>query len=491
MKVVLKVIREEQRALFIIFGGTGDLAQRKLYPALFNLYKRGYLKKNFAVIGTARRPWTNDYYRDVIKCSIDGMFDSQAQATDFASHFYYRSHNVNDKQHYEELKALADKLDEKYDLGGNRIYYLAMSPRFFGTISQYLRSEGLVTERGYGRVIIEKPFGRDYQSAKELNDEISRYFDEDSTFRIDHYLGKEMVQNIMALRFDNGIWSALWNKEHIKNIQVTLSEALGVEERGGYYETAGALRDMVQNHILQIVSLLTMDRPKSASEKDIRQAKVETFKALKVYSPEEVYQNFVRGQYGEGEEQVAYREEDMIDPDSMTETFVAGKLEVQNKSMAGVPVYIRTGKRMTAKTTRVDIVFKNEAPLFGGGIEPENVLTINIDPDLGLDLRLNMKKVGQEFATKKTKIGYRLSKEQVAKIPEAYERLILNVLQGNAVNFTHWDELKYSWRFLDAIRNAWDEQELPVDFFPNYACGTMGPQASAELLEKNGDHWIY
>ncbi|WP_153551618.1 glucose-6-phosphate dehydrogenase [Ligilactobacillus murinus] len=492
MKVVLNLAKKEQKALFVIFGGTGDLAQRKLYPALFDLYKRGYLKKHFAVIGTARRPWSNGYYRDVVRSSIDGMVNSQTQIDEFASHFYYQSHNVNDVDHYETLRVLADKLDQDYGLEGNRLYYLAMSPSFFGTICEHLKSQGLTKTTGYNRVIIEKPFGHDYASAKKLNDEISKYFPEEATFRIDHYLGKEMIQNIMALRFGNSILSAIWNNKMISNIQVTLSESLGVEERGGYYDTAGALRDMVQNHILQIVALLVMDRPDSYCAKDVRKRKVETFEALKIYSPKEVAQNFVRGQYGAGKDMVAYREESMIAPDSMTETFVAGKLEVDNCDMAGVPIYIRTGKRLAMKATRVDIVFKkDDESLFGGQGLADNILTINVEPDTGIDFTLNTKKIGQEFATRQTNIGYRLTKEQVAKVPEAYERLILNALQGNSVNFTHWDELEYSWKFVDAIRNAWDQEDLPVDYFPNYACGTMGPQASDELLAKAGHHWIF
>lgn len=490
--MVFILTKKEQRALFIIFGGTGDLAQRKLYPALFNLYKRGYLKKHFAVIGTARRPWSNGYYREVVKSSIDGMVNSQAQINEFASHFYYQSHNVDDAEHYETLRVLAEKLDREYELEGNRLYYLAMSPRFFGTICQYLKLEGLVDTKGYNRVVIEKPFGHDQASAKALNDEISKYFPEEDTFRIDHYLGKEMIQNIMALRFSNSIISSIWNNKMISNIQVTLSESLGVEERGGYYDTAGALRDMVQNHILQIVALLTMDRPKSYDAKDFRKQKVDTFKALKVYTPKEVAKNFVRGQYGAGETGIAYRDESMIEPDSMTETFVAGKLEINNEGMSGVPIYIRTGKRLATKATRIDVVFKslNDSLVKDQDIA-ENILTINVEPDTGIDLIVNTKKIGQEFETQKIDIGYRLTKEEAAKIPEAYERLLLNVLQNDPVNFTHWDELKYSWRFLDAIRNAWDAQDLPVDYFPNYACGTMGPEASNELLEKDGHHWIF
>ena len=268
----------EQQALFIIFGGTGDLAQRKLYPSLFNLYKRGYLKNHFAVIGTARRPWTDEHYHEVIKESIANLSDNEAQADDFASHFYYQSHNVNDTNHYVTLRDLADRLDEKYGLCGNRLYYLAMSPRFFGTICEHLKTQEIITKNGYNRVVVEKPFGHDYASAKALNDEIGSVFPEQDVFRIDHYLGKEMVQNILAVRFGNSMFNAMWNNRYISNIQITLSEALGVEERAGYYETSGALRDMVQNHILQIVTLLTMNAPVSYSAEDISREKINALK---------------------------------------------------------------------------------------------------------------------------------------------------------------------------------------------------------------------
>ncbi len=481
----------EQKALFIMFGGTGDLAQRKLYPALFNLYKRGYLKENFAVIGTARRPWTDDYYHEIIENAIDGLTDDTAQAKAFASHFYYQSHNVNDTSHYQTLKDLAEKLDAKYALEGNRIYYLAMSPRFFGTICDHLKSQGILTDHGYNRVIVEKPFGHDYASAKALNDEIAQTFPEHDVFRIDHYLGKEMVQNILSVRFANSMFNAMWNNRYISNIQITLSEALGVEERAGYYETAGALRDMVQNHILQIVTLLTMNAPVSYSAEDIAREKINALKSLKVYSPKEVKENFVRGQYGASKDQIAYRDEDQVAKDSLTETFVAGKLEVNNMDFAGVPIYIRTGKRMKTKATRIDVVFKQMPTVVFDDKLKHDVLTINIDPNPGISMQLNMKKPGQGFEIETANIGYQLTDEQKAGVPEAYERLILNALRGETLNFARWDELSYSWKFLDAIREAWDAENLLDDAFPNYVCGTMGPKAADKLLAKDGNHWEY
>ncbi|WP_178197599.1 glucose-6-phosphate dehydrogenase [Ligilactobacillus sp. Marseille-Q7487] len=483
----------KQKALFIIFGGTGDLAQRKLYPSLFNLYKKGFLNENFAVIGTARRPWSNDHYQDVVRNSISGMEDTAQQANEFASHFYYQSHNVTDTNHYVTLFELAQKLDEKYQIGGNRLFYLAMSPHFFGTICEHLRSQNIVTANGYNRVIVEKPFGHDLASAIQLNDDICKFFPEEDVFRIDHYLGKEMIQNIAAVRFGNNLFKALWNNRYIDNIQITLSEALGVEERAGYYETSGCLRDMVQNHILQIVALLTMNAPVTFSDVDIRQEKISALKALQVYTPQEVKENFVRGQYTQGNGQVGYRQENQVAKDSVTETFVAGKLHVNSMSFAGVPIYVRSGKRLATKGTRIDVVFKNMPNnIFDCGQILPNVLTFNVDPIPAMSLRLNSKAVSQEgYGIEDNTLTYTHDNALRAQTPEAYEKLLLDALKGDATNFTHWQEVYYSWRFVDAIRQAWDQEKIDVETFPNYECGSMGPKAAFDLLAKDGNHWEF
>lgn len=493
MKVVRNKMTNEQQALFIIFGGTGDLAQRKLYPSLFNLYKQGYLKKNFAVIGTARRPWNNERYQEIVRNSISGMEVTAQQANEFSSHFYYQSHNVNDTEHYVTLKKLADELDSKYELEGNRVFYLAMSPQFFATICEHVSTQGLVTENGYNRVVIEKPFGHDVKSASELNNSINKYFPEKDVYRIDHYLGKEMIQSIPALRFSNNIFNSLWNYRYIANIQITLSEALGVEERAGYYENAGALRDMVQNHILQTVALLTMNAPTMYTDEDIRKEKISALKALRVYDADGVKKNFVRGQYGPGNGQAGYREENQVDPHSQTETFVAGRVFVDNMSMAGVPIYIRTGKRLTKKETRIDVVFKN-APynVFGHGELKRNILSFKVEPNPGMELRLNGKKVDfDQYSIQSMHLRHEHGAEIRAKMPVGYEKLLYDVLQGDTASFSHWDEVYYSWRFVDSIRQAWDQEELPVDAFPSYACGSMGPQASTDLLKEDGYKWHF
>ena len=490
---------KEKIALFTIFGGTGDLAQRKLYPSLFKLYQKGYLQEHFAVIGTARRPWTNEHYHGVITDSLASLNADPAMVAKFADHFYYQSHDVTDAQHYVTLKKLSEKLDAQYGLQGNRIFYLAMAPNFFGTIAQHLRSENILTPNGFNRVIIEKPFGHDFESAKELNDQLTATFNEDQIYRIDHYLGKEMIQNISAIRFGNNIWESLWNNRYISNIQVTLSEKLGVEERAVYYDNSGALRDMVQNHILQILSLLTMDQPVEFTEKDIDVEKVKALRSLRPLKPEEVATNFVRGQYGADGDVQAYRNEDKINPDSNTDSFVAGKIMIDNFRWSGVPFYVRTGKRLADKFTRIDVVFKRPiVNIFNhddvranddadAHLAP-NVLTINVEPTEGVELQMNAKNVGQGFATTPVKLNFAHDSAATANSPEAYERLLHDALNGDATNFTHWKEVAYSWKFVDVIQKYWDEH---TPDFPNYRPGSMGPTASDELLAKDGHEWVY
>lgn len=488
----------DSAALFIIFGGSGDLAQRKLYPALFNLYRKGYLKEHFAVIGTARRPWTDEHYHEIVMTALDNFDEDQATKEAFVGHFYYQSHDVTDAKHYETLKALASRLDEQYDLQQNRIYYMAMSPRFFGTIASHLGSAALLTTDGFNRLIIEKPFGRDYDSAKALNQELTQTFDEDQIYRIDHYLGKEMIQNIVALRFGNGLLSGVWNNQFIDNVQITLAESVGVEERAGYYETSGALRDMFQNHIMQVIGMLAMEVPVNFTAEDVQREKTRLFRSIQPYSPAEIKQNFVRAQYAEttvdGENKPGYQQEINVAPDSQTETFVAGKVMIDNERWCGVPFYVRTGKRLARKETQINIVFKKTGVnIFAddksdrSAMAPD-VLTIYVEPEQGFSLTINGKEVGQGFALKPDQLTYQYDEQMLADSPEAYERLILEALNGDGTNFTHWHELAASWQFVDAIREVWDADQTPL---PSYAIGSMGPQEATDLLATTGAKWIF
>lgn len=494
---------QEKKVLITIFGGTGDLAQRKLYPSLFRLYQKGALNEQFAVIGTARRPWSNEKYREVILASIANLASSEEQAVTFASHFYYQSHDVNDTNHYATLKNLADELDREYELDGNRLFYLAMSPTFFGTIVNHLKSQGMLTSEGYHRVIIEKPFGTDFATAEALNKEITNVFDESEIYRIDHYLGKEMIQSISAVRFANMLFEAMWNNRYIDNVQINLAENLGVEERGGYYDQSGALKDMVQNHILQVLALLAMDPPAAFNEAEIRSEKIKALRAIRLYDEEEVAKNFVRAQYVEGKiagrKYQGYKEEENVNPHSRTETFVAGRFYIDNFRWSGVPFYVRTGKRMTEKGTRINIVFKSvPINLFSHSFDedkqnlqkPEpNVLTIYIQPTEGFSLSLNGKEVGNNFNLLPVKLDYRNSAEIIANTPEAYEKLILDSLNGDGTNFTHWQEVAQSWKIVDQIRKAWDSDTTSE--MPTYAAGTMGPDAAFQLLAEDGFEWIW
>ncbi|MFC6175722.1 glucose-6-phosphate dehydrogenase [Companilactobacillus huachuanensis] len=475
---------KERAAIFIIFGGSGDLAHRKLYPSLFRLYKSGFLKDHFAVIGTARRPWSDDYFRETVVTSLKESFDDdEAIMREFSQHFFYQSHDVNDSEHYIALKNLAAKLDDQFDAGHNRVYYMAIAPRFFGTVAEHINSEGLKAE-GYNRLVIEKPFGRDLDSACELNGNISKAFPEDDIYRIDHYLGKEMIQDIPNIRSHNDKFEAVLNNKYVSNIQVTLAESLGVEDRGGYYETAGVLRDMVQNHIMQIIGAVASDEPEATQAKVIHKNRTELFNSLKVLEPEEVDNDFVRGQYDTDElaENKAYRQEDNVAEDSQIETFTAGKIQFDSDRWSGVPFYVRSGKRMPAKSSRIDIVFNEKVDEFG--IRPNTVVTLLIEEVNGHRVLING-------------IDYRDSKQDFIKLPdttktdkarEAYESLIIDILAGNRIHFTLWDELRSTWKYIDAIRQRWDSQTAD---FPNYISGTMGPDAAEMLLERDGNSWIW
>ena len=477
------------KVIVTIFGASGDLAKRKLYPSLFRLYKSGNLSEHFAVIGTARRPWSKEYFESVVVESILDLADSTEQAQEFASHFYYQSHDVNDTEHYIALRQLQAELNEKYQAEHNKLFFLSMAPQFFGTIAKHLKSENIVDGKGFERLIVEKPFGTDYETASKLNEDLLAAFDEEQIYRIDHYLGKEMIQSIFAVRFANMIFENVWNREHIDNVQITFAERLGVEERGGYYDQSGALRDMVQNHTLQLLSLLAMDKPASFTKDEIRAEKIKVFKNLYHPTEEELKEQFIRGQYRSGKidgmKYISYRSEPNVDPESTTETFASGAFFVDSDRFRGVPFFFRTGKRLTEKGTHVNIVFKQMDSIFGEPLAP-NILTIYIQPTEGFSLTLNGKEIGQGFNTTPVKLDFRQSAEMTENSPEAYEKLLLDCLNGDSTNFSHWDEVAQSWRIVDIIRHAWDKTDVS---FPNYAAGTMGPQAAFDLLEKDGFTW--
>lgn len=488
-------MEQSMSSLIMIFGATGDLAKRKLFPSLYRLFEKGRLTKQFAVIGVARRSLSTEEFQQSVKDSVLTALKRDEYIDEFISHFSYHSHDVADSSSYVSLKKLADQIDDHYKLEGNRIFYLAMAPEFFGPIALHLKSDGLTDVKGYKRLVIEKPFGHDLESAKELNKQIRTAFTENEVYRIDHYLGKEMVRNIEVIRFANAIFEPLWNNRYISNIQITSSETLGVEERGRYYESSGALRDMLQNHMMQMVALLAMEPPIKLTTDEIRSEKVRVFRALRTVEGEQVNDYFVRGQYGKGtiaDQQVPkYRDEQMVDKESNTETFVAGKIMIDNFRWAGVPFYIRTGKRMTTKSTKIVVQFKDIPMNLYYQTEKElnpNLLVIHIQPEEGITLHLNAKKAGGHLDAQEVKLSFANTGIHAMNTPEGYEKLLYDCMHGDATNFTHWDEVAYSWNFVDKISEVWQKTKA-ADSFPNYQSGTMGPKEADELLEKDGYFW--
>lgn len=487
------ITQEHPKSVIVIFGATGDLAKRKLFPSIYRLVQNEKIGKEFAVVGVGRRPWTNDEFRNNVSDSIQSSLKESKDLNDFTSHFYYHPFDVTNPSSYLELNDLLGQLDGTYQTEGNRIFYLAMAPEFFGTIAQNLKKQGLTETNGWSRLVIEKPFGHDLPSAEQLNQEIREAFNENQIYRIDHYLGKEMVQNIEVIRFANAMFEPLWNNRYISNIQVTSSEVLGVEDRGRYYENSGALRDMVQNHLLQMVALLAMEPPIKLTTDEIRSEKVKVFRALRSISEDEVKNYFVRGQYTSGKlgdkELIGYREENNVDNDSQTETFVAGKLLIDNFRWAGVPFYIRTGKRMAAKSTKIVVQFK-DIPMNlyykKGETVPPNLLVINIQPDEGITLQLNVKKDGDAGDSMPVKLDLTNDFLDGINTPEAYEKLLYDCMRGDATNFTHWDEVALSWSFVDPISEAWKKGKAELATYP---AGSMGPKEADEMLEKDGNQW--
>lgn len=485
-------------AVFFIFGATGDLARRKLYPAIYSLYTEGKLAEDFAVIGVARRPRSHEEFREDIYRSIKEFcrykVEDTAKWTQFAEHFSYKSLDINNIDGYRELRELTETVEARFDIPGNRMFYLALAPELFGSVSFNLQKGGMLSSGGWHRLVIEKPFGYDLLSAQKLNEELNQVFKEEEIYRIDHYLGKEMVQNIEVIRFANAFFEPLWNNKHIANIQITLSETVGVEERGGYYDHSGALRDMGQNHMLQMLTMIAMEAPSRLFPEDIRDEKVKVLRSLRPYSsPLEVAENVVRGQYTQGESKgkslPGYRQEDKVAPDSNTETYFAAKVMVDNFRWAGVPFYIRTGKRLPVKTTEVVVEFKQMPTNVYLGqkhtLEP-NLLVIRVNPMEGIYIKINAKKPGSESQIQPLAMEFCQSCQVGINSPEAYERLIHDAANGDSTYFTRWDEVATAWAFVDRIAAAWGQTPNDIS---SYSAGSWGPKEADELLAKDGFHW--
>ncbi len=483
----------------IIFGATGDLTHRKLIPALYNIAADGELPPELAVVGFARRPKTDEEFRAELeeaarKHSRQGVRDELWQ--NFARSVFYHQSEFADAEGYKRLADRLKQLDEERGTGGNRLFYLAVAPDQFDVILQHLKAAGLNkgNDGGWARVIVEKPFGTDLPSARELNRIVENAFTERDTYRIDHFLGKETAQNILVLRFANAIFEPLWNARYIDHVQITAAETLGVEGRAGYYEGAGALRDMVQNHLLQLLCLVGMEPPTDLGADSVRDEKVKVVRSLYRFSDEEVAVNVIRGQYAEGaisgKTVPAYRAEEKVDRNSKTETYVALRLAVENWRWAGVPIYMRVGKRLPKSGTEISVHFKH-APgvLFNKEERPrdDNVLVIRIQPDEGISLRMDAKVPGTSFRIEPVKMDFHYGTSFGKASPEAYERLLLDSMSGDATLFARRDEVEQAWEFIDRIQHAWHECDAPELF--EYAAGSWGPEAADDLLARDGRAW--
>ncbi len=491
----------------VIFGATGDLTQRKLLPTLAHLFHDHPLPQGFSIVAFARRPMNDEQWRGMALDSInkympeDDKLDSKTQH-DFAQRMYYCQSDFNDREGYQKLADLLDKLDSEKGTQGNRLFYLATPPTLDSEIIHQLGGAGLAhpgqtngDEESWARLIIEKPFGRDLASAQKLNREIARVFRENQTFRIDHYMGKETVQNILALRFANGIFEPLWNQRYIEHVQILVAESLGIGSRAEYYEESGAIRDMVQNHIMQVLCLTTMEAPVAFDADAIRDEKVKLMRAIPLLSPEDVAQRTVRGQYTAGvidnQPQIGYREEKGVAPDSTTETYVALKLFIENWRWAGVPFYIRTGKCLPQRSTEMTIQFKRVPhqlykPNEVKGLVP-NRLTIRIQPDEGMSLKIAAKVPGAARVLNDVDMSFAYASAFGIESPDAYERLLADCMLGDSTLFIRRDEVETSWRIIDSITSAW--KNMSSDTVHPYKAGTWGPAEADALIQKDGYEW--
>jgi glucose-6-phosphate 1-dehydrogenase len=488
-----------QPCAIVIFGVTGDLAHRKLIPALYNLAADGELPPAVTVVGFARRPKTDDQFREEL-AQTTKKFSRQDLRDDiwktFSQSLFYHQSEFEDEAGYESLVKRLDEIDEKRATRGNRLFYLAAAPEKFEPILKNLKAAGLnkAKEGSWARVIIEKPFGRDLASARKLNRIVSNSFAEDQTYRIDHFLGKETAQNILVLRFANAIFEPIWNARYIDHVQITAAETLGVEARGGYYDTAGALRDMVQNHLLQLLCLVAMEAPTDLRADSIRDEKVKVVRSLRRYRPEETAQLVVRGQYGKGaitgQSVPAYRDEEKVNPKSETETYVALRLWLDTWRWADVPIYLRVGKRLPKSATEISVHFK-KAPMVlfnrDSHEHDQNVLVIRIQPDEGISLRMMAKIPGTSLRIEPVKMDFHYGTSFGKASPEAYERLLLDAMSGDATLFARRDEVEEAWAFIDTIENAWAQKNAPPLTF--YPAGSWGPEEADELLARDGRSW--
>jgi glucose-6-phosphate 1-dehydrogenase len=483
-------------ASLVVFGATGDLAHRKLYPALASLASRGHLPARLTVVGNARAHRTDDEFAEEVRTAIEKAGGDRTPRDVLERRgvrFRFVTGPVDDPQTFARLRAVLEEAEAEHGRVGNALYYLATVPRIFGTIAAGLGEIGLTRERPgiFRRCVVEKPFGRDLASSQELDDELHRHFHEHQIFRIDHYLAKETVQNILALRFTNTIFEPLWNRRYVDRVEITVAEELGVEHRGAFYEHAGVLRDIVQNHVLQVLALTAMEAPASFAADALRDEKVKLLRSVRPLEPSQMAKRVVRGQYGagtvDGVDVRPYREEPDVSPQSTVETYLALRLDVDNWRWAGVPFYVRAGKRLRRRTTRVALRYKQVPflPLPASAVDSvePNTMCLHIQPDEGISLSFAAKVPGQTFRVRTVPLDFSYGTTFQEQSPEAYERVLLDAFLGDATLFIRGDEVDTAWRLVQPLLDAFDSDAVPL---ASYEAGSWGPREADKLL---GDRW--
>ena len=492
-------LRPSPPCTIVIFGAAGDLTKRKLLPALYNLKASGLLPRQLAIVGVTRKEKSHEQFREEQSKDIREFATRAVEETlweELRSALYYQAGEFTDPETYTKLKALLEEVEKAHGTEGNVLFYLATPPNFFGEIVKRLGEAGLARSAGGGwrRVVVEKPFGRDLDSARALNAELARVLDESQIYRIDHYLGKETVQNIMVFRFANGLFEPVWNRRYVDHVQIMVAETVGVEDRGNYYESAGVVRDMIQNHMFQLLALVAMEPPTSFQADAVRDEKVKVLKAVRSMKPEDVLKQAVRGQYGpgviDGQPVPSYRSEPKVSPSSNTETYAALRLQVENWRWAGVPFYLRSGKRLARRDTEIMIQFRRPPLLLFDEREEQvepNRLVLHIQPDEGIEIRMKAKHPGPSMELNTVKLEFSYKQFGETSAATGYERLLHDSMVGDSTLFHRADMVEESWRIATPIVDVW--ASLPPRDFPNYAAGTWGPPAAGALIQQDGRSW--